>query len=54
MGDALSGSTKSPYQTSERDKTPFLVYESGTPYFIPNSVYSAAAYVLDPFKKTTP
>src|SRR5690348_5051605 len=54
MGGAGTGTTKSTDQISERDKTPFLIYESGAPYFIPNSIYSTAGDVITLFEKTGP
>src|SRR5439155_20445247 len=54
MGASPSDALPSNNPKVAGDKTPFLVYESGTPYFIPNSIYAQADYVLGLFKKADP
>ena len=53
MGASPSDALPSNNPKVAGDKTPFLVYESGTPYFIPNSIYAQADYVLGLSKKLT-
>ncbi len=54
MGTSQLGAASSTDPKASSDKTPFLVYESGTPYFIPNSIYAQADYALGLFKKANP
>lgn len=43
-----------PDQVTNNINTPFLVYESGTPYFIPDLIYEQGEYTLEVFKRNGP
>ncbi|MGH9745153.1 MAG: methylamine utilization protein MauJ [Candidatus Acidiferrales bacterium] len=52
MGNPPAAPTNHP--KTGADDTPFLVYENGTPYFVPNSIYESATHVLELFKELRP
>jgi len=54
MDNSSSGRRLSIDPKAGGDKTPFLVYENGTPYLIPNSIYTQAEHALGFFTKANP
>ena len=54
MGNPPSGAASPTDPTTNSAKTPFLVYESGTPYYIPNLIYAQSEYALGIFRKASP